>query len=228
MTHPLAYLLNQEPLIVEAGDRMDRTEFMSRWERMPNLKFAELIDGVVYLPSPVSFEHGHKVQLLNGWAALYAGRAGVVEGATNATVFVAESAPQPDVALRIKPEYGGRSRIVDQYPEGPPEFVAEVSRSSRSYDLGPKLELYERAGVGEYLAALLEEQRLEWRVLRNERYQLMAADSAGVFRSEVLPGLWLEEPAFWANDMGAMLSRLEEGMASVAFREFLQSRKALG
>ncbi len=224
----MTYLVCREPMLFEPGDRLTREEFLSRWERMPHVKLAELINGVVYLPSPVSLGHGEKVHLLDVWAGIYAVRSGVAEVLPNVTWLLEESVPQPDVAVRIKPEYGGRSRISDKYPEGPPEFVAEVSRSSRSYDLGPKLELYERAGVGEYVTALLEEERVEWRVLRNGRYQLMAADASGVFRPEGLPGLWLEEPAFWANDLAAMLARLEEGMASVAFREFVRSLKERG
>ena len=49
-----------------------------------------------------------------------------------------ESAPQPDVALRIKPDFGGQSKDAEKYLADAPEFVA---------DLGAKLELYERAGV---------------------------------------------------------------------------------
>jgi uncharacterized protein YktB (UPF0637 family) len=41
-----------EPLL-EAGDRLSRDEFERRYERMPHLKKAELIEGIVYLPSPV-------------------------------------------------------------------------------------------------------------------------------------------------------------------------------
>ena len=40
------------------GERMDLEEFLRRWEELPYLKNAELIDGVVYVPSPVSREHG--------------------------------------------------------------------------------------------------------------------------------------------------------------------------
>lgn len=92
---------------------------------------------------------------------------------------------------------GGQSGYAEKFAAGAPEFVAEVCGASRSYDLGPKLKLYKRVGVREYLAVLLEERRLEWRVLRESVFQLMASDEAGVFRSSVLPGLWLDEPLFW-------------------------------
>jgi hypothetical protein len=41
-----------------AGQRPSRKEFRRRWEAMPELKFAELIDGVVYMPSPQTSDHG--------------------------------------------------------------------------------------------------------------------------------------------------------------------------
>ena len=137
-----------------------------------------------------------------------------------------ESAPQPDMALRIKPDFGGQSKGAEKYLAGAPEFVAEVCGSSRSYDLGPKLELYERAGVCEYLAVLLEERRLEWRALRGGAFQLVTPREAGVFRSGVLPGLWLDEPAFWRNDIPGALACLEEGLASEEFLRFQQAKRA--
>lgn len=53
MTHMVANRL----LLFEPGDRLSREEFLARWEQMPALKKADLIDGVVYMPSPVSIVH---------------------------------------------------------------------------------------------------------------------------------------------------------------------------
>lgn len=189
---------------------------------MPALRFAELIDGVVYLPSPVSIEHGRAGHLLQLWADRYASRAEVAEVLANVTWLMLESAPQPDITVRLRPEYGRQSRDEGKYPAGAPEFVAEVSRSTRSYDLGPKLALYARAGVKEYLAVLLEEQRFEWRALREHGYELIAPDSAGIRCSEVFPGLWLDEVAFWNNDIQGVLAVLERGLHSGEFSEYKQ------
>ena len=38
---------------LESGDRLSRAEFERRYMAMPDLKRAELIEGVVYVPSPV-------------------------------------------------------------------------------------------------------------------------------------------------------------------------------
>ena len=41
------------------GDHLTREEFERRYSAMPELKRAELIEGVVYMPSPVRIdEHG--------------------------------------------------------------------------------------------------------------------------------------------------------------------------
>ncbi|MBV9743607.1 MAG: Uma2 family endonuclease [Acidobacteriia bacterium] len=131
----MAQRLFQDPVLFEEGDRLTPEEFLTRWECMPNLKFAELINGVVYLPSPVSPEHARSVHLIDVWAGLYALRTGISEVLPNVTwLMEKKSVPQPDVALRIEPEYGGNSTDTETYPAGPPEFVAEVSRSTRSYD----------------------------------------------------------------------------------------------
>src|SRR5947208_960339 len=39
-------------LLLEPGDRLSREEFERRYERMPDVQKAELIEGIVYLPSP--------------------------------------------------------------------------------------------------------------------------------------------------------------------------------
>ena len=45
--------------LLEPGDRLTRAEFERRYEAMPELRKAELIEGVVYMPSPVRYRcHG--------------------------------------------------------------------------------------------------------------------------------------------------------------------------
>lgn len=84
------------------------------------------------------------------------------------------SAPQPDLELSLKPEYGGKLQLDSrELAMGVPELAVEVCRSRRSCDLGPKLALYERCGVPEYLAILVEERRFEWRILVQGRYEFL-------------------------------------------------------
>src|SRR6266849_3618680 len=53
------------------GERLTVDEFLRRWEEQPNLKLAELIEGVVYLPSPVGSAHGSHHFLTAGWLMHY-------------------------------------------------------------------------------------------------------------------------------------------------------------
>lgn len=57
---------------LRSGDRLTRDEFLRRWEALPEIKRAELIDGVVYMPSPLSLPHGRSQTLLTVWLGSYA------------------------------------------------------------------------------------------------------------------------------------------------------------
>jgi hypothetical protein len=222
----MTHLIHVNPLLFEPGDRMNREEFLERWEQMPGLKFAELIDGVVYMPSPLSRAHGRRDALMHLLIGTYAARTGVCEDVMNATCLMLESAPQPDISLNLLPKFGGAMNLTGKLASGVPELIVEVCLSSRSFDLGPKLALYQRAGVQEYIAVLLEEERVEWRSLESGSYRLMERDDAGVFRSAAFPGLWLDEPAFWKGDSQRMLEVLEAGLASAESVRF-RNRAAL-
>jgi len=212
-------------MVLAPGDRMELKEFLERWDQLPELKFAELIDGVVYMPSAVSLPHGDFDRLAGSVFGYYRLRSGICSGSTNATWLMRESAPQPDLALYLQPEYGGQTKIGPRkLGSGIPELTVEVCISSRSYDLGPKLALNERVGVPEYLAILTEEKRFEWRTLVQDSYQFLQPDN-GVFRSRILPGLWIDEPAFWRADGPRLLTVLEDGMDSPEFLEFKRKLK---
>ncbi len=122
---------------------------------------------------------------------------------------------QPDAFLCLDPMQGGRSRITeDDYLEGPPELIVEIAASSAAYDLHDKKHVYQRSGVQEYIAVQVYEQRVDWFVLREGVYETLTPDQAGVLRSEVFPGLWLQPTALWSGDLAAMLATLQQGLAS--------------
>lgn len=206
-----------------AGDFLSRTEFLHRWEAMPDLKRAELIRGVVYMPSPLSLEHGDTEFDLAGWLAVYKLATPGCQGANNTTWLMGRSsAPQPDVSLRILPEYGGQSRKKGRYASGAPEFLTEVCVSSTAYDLHQKLEVYEEAGVKEYLAVLVREQEVRWHRLVRRRFKVVAAPADGVYCSAVFPGLWLDSVALLANDTPRVMAVLQEGINTPEHAEFVQ------
>ncbi|HZL36021.1 MAG TPA: hypothetical protein VFC78_11965 [Tepidisphaeraceae bacterium] len=73
---------------LENGDRLKRAEFERRYTAMPHVKGAELIGGIVYMPSPVRFaRHGQPHALLVTWVGYYVGRTSGLGGfADNATL----------------------------------------------------------------------------------------------------------------------------------------------
>ncbi len=137
-----------EPLV--AGERLSRDEFLARWDSLPDLKSAELIEGVVYSSSPASIEHRGHDRLVVVWVGYYGGFTPGCDAGSNGTWFMLNDAPQPDADLRILPEYGGQSGVQARgrrhFASGAPELAIEVSLSTASHDLGPKLRLYRAAG----------------------------------------------------------------------------------
>jgi Uma2 family endonuclease len=199
------------------GDRLSRAEFERRYHAHPHIKKAELVEGVVYVVSPVRFkQHGFPHASVITWLGVYlASTPGVLFG-DNATVRLDfENEVQPHALLRLEPAQGGQSRVTeDDYLEGPPELIVEIAASSAAYDLHDKRRVYARNGVQEYLAVQMYEQRVDWFVLREGVYETLTPDDEGVLRSQVFPGLWLQGAAFWSGDLAAMLEVLREGLAS--------------
>src|ERR1700733_7692092 len=147
---------------LSAGDRLTREEFLRLWEAHPEIKRAELIGGIVYMPSPLSVDHGAQELVVSYWFGLYKTHTRGTAAGNNTTSFILDDSPQPDVNLRILPEFGGGSWLEKwgkhRYLAGVPELFAEVSLSSIAYDLHQKLELYQTARVPEYLAILVYER----------------------------------------------------------------------
>ncbi|HKI38062.1 MAG TPA: Uma2 family endonuclease [Gemmataceae bacterium] len=207
--------VEQEVPELVRGDYMSRDEFLRRWEAMPHVKRAELIRGVVYMPSPLSLEHGDVDSHVEGWLAVYAAFTSGCRASNNATWLMGQDdASQPDTSLRILPEYGGQSRTEGRYAAGAPEFLAEVCLSSTAYDLHQKLEVYQEAGVQEYLAVLMREREVRWHRLANGRFEVVPAPADGVYRSVAFPGLWLDAAALLRGDLARVLAVLNEGINS--------------
>ena len=201
------------PLI--RGDFLGRDEFLRRWDAMPEIKRAELIRGVVYMPSPVSRVHGVMENNVGTWLGVYRAATPGVESANNITWLMGDDeAPQPDVSLRVLPKYGGQSRPSGRFVAGAPEFLAEVCISSTAYDLNQKLEVYQEAGVREYLAVLMRERQVRWHLMRDGQFEVVQLPEDGICRSEGFPGLWLDGAALLAGDLARVLTVLHQGLNS--------------
>ncbi|MBS1252352.1 MAG: hypothetical protein MAG451_01391 [Anaerolineales bacterium] len=217
------------PPSLESGDHLSRAEFERRYEAHPEIKKAELIEGVVYVATPVRFEqHGRPHSDVMGWLSVYrAATPGVLVG-DNATLRLDEdNEPQPDAMMRLEAALGGRSWISeDDYVEGAPELIVEVAASSAAIDLHTKREAYQRVGGQEYLAVQIYEQRADWFALREGVYERLEPDEAGVLRSEVFPGLWLDAQALLSGELATVLKVLQAGLASPEHAQFVERLRA--
>ena len=224
-TPVIAASLTIPPL--ENGDKLTRWEFERRYQAMPHLKKAELIEGIVYMASPLRFEsHAEPHANIIGWLALYKAATPGVRLGDNATVRLdIDNEPQPDALLRI--EKGGQSTISqDDYVEGAPELIVEIAASSASYDVHQKLNVYRRNQVQEYLVWRFYEQEFDWFRLQAGEYIKLEPDSDGIIRSQIFPGLWLDKNALLMGDLGKVLVILQRGLETAEHRDFVNKLTA--
>jgi Uma2 family endonuclease len=213
---------------LRAGDRLTRAEFERRWNAMPEVKKAELIDGVVYMPA-LSIDHAAPHFDLITWLGMYRMLTRGTQGADNASIrFDDRNMPQPDALLRILPSHGGHCYVTaDRYLEGAPELIVEVANTSKDEDLGPRRDLYRKRGVREYIVWRVADRAVDWFVLRDGLYWSLEPGEGGIIRSEVFPGLWLDPAALVAGDAVRVLAVAQMGHGSpehAAFVAELQSR----
>lgn len=219
------HLPGTRPFPLANGDRLTRQEFERRYATRPDIKKAELIEGVVYMPSPVHFAaHAQPHGVVLAWLVTYCAYTPGVHAADNATIRLdLDNEPQPDALLRIEPEAGGRSRLsADDYVEGSPELIVEIAASSASYDLHDKMRAYRRNGVPEYLVWRVYEEQLDWFVLADDAYKPLTPDTSGLLHSQVFPGLRLAVDALLAGDVARVLTALQMGIGTPEHAAFVE------
>jgi Uma2 family endonuclease len=209
---------------LETGDRLSLAEFERRYDAMPRLKMAELIEGVVYVPSPVRIRrHGRPHAHLIHWLVSYESATQGVIAALNPSVRLdLDNEPQPDAVLFIDPARGGQAKVsADDYLEEAPELVAEVSSSTVSFDLNTKLNVYRRNGVREYIVWRVRDGAIDWFALKSRRFVPLPLDKTGLYRSKDFPGLWLDPSALVRGDPRALQAALQRGLASPEHASFV-------
>lgn len=209
---------------LENGDRLSRSEFEHRYAAMPDLQKAELIEGRVYMASPLRFEpHAEPHADLMGWLWLYKTMTPGVRLGDNPTVRLdRDNEPQPDVVLRLDEQVGGQSVIgAEGYVEGAPEFIAEITASTATIDLGDKLQAYRRSGVREYLVWQVFDEQIDWFQLQEDEYIGLVPDAEGIMRSQIFPGLWLDRKAMIVGDMQRVMAVLQEGVSGSDHQTFV-------
>ena len=190
---------------------MTRDEFERRYVASANLKKAELLEGVVYVPSPTRFEgHGEQHSQLVTWMGYY-----------SAFTPGARSGDNSTIRLDLDNENGGQATINQGYIEGAAELAAEVAASSVSIDLHTKFHVYRRNQVQEYLVWRVLDQQIDWFHLSAGSYERLVADADSILRSVVFPGLWLDAAALVRGDMKRVLETLGRGVGSAEHQAFV-------
>jgi Uma2 family endonuclease len=210
---------------LENGDRLTRFEFERRYSAMPQLKKAELIEGIVYMPAALRFRsHGQPHSWIMGWLTNYAAvTPGVLTGDAPTVRLDLDNEPQPDAVLLIDEISGGQSRLSeDDYIDGAPELVIEIAASSAAIDLHAKKTAYRRNGVQEYIVWQVLDHKLDWFYLSEGDYLSLPIDSDGMIKSQVFPGLWLAVEALLSGDLQQVLAVVQQGTRLPEHAAFVQ------
>ena len=196
---------------LENGDQLTLSEFLRRYDGMHDIKKAELIEGVVHMPSPVRAEaHAEPDALIHLWLGLYAVER-ELKVYSNATLLLdTENSFQPDAILCAKPRKGGKVWLnANGYLCGSPELVVEVAASTASIDLRDKLRIYRRAGVREYIVWRTQDNEVDWFVLDDGEYKKQTAGRDHKLRSQTFEGLVLDVAALLKLDGAKVLAALK-------------------
>ena len=219
-THKTNDLMNGTPLLCN-GDRLTQPEFHRRYLQYPDHVKIELVGGIVYMASPLSFVHSDYGEEMGFFLGLYRRATPGTHTLHNATTILGkQSEPQPDLGLRILPEYGGQSRNQDKFVGGAIELVVEIAVSSRAIDLHAKRDDYQLAGVTEYLVVCVESRELFW--FHNPDDTQLLPNRRGVIRSNVFPGLWIHAESLLSLDSAKLRAVVEEGIASRSHTAFVR------
>jgi Uma2 family endonuclease len=208
-------------LPLENGDRLSRMEFERRYQAMLELKKAELIEGRVYMASPVRIIHGQPHAHIMTWLGVYCAATPGTQVADNTTVRLdTDNEPQPDALLRIE---RGQSQIdVDGYIQGAPELIVEIAASTASYDLQEKLQVYRRNGVQEYLVWQVSDRIFDWFHLRDGEYIKLQPDEKNIIKSEVFPGLWLKVDSLFNYELAEVIKTVQQGLNTTEHQDFIR------
>jgi hypothetical protein len=209
------------------GERMKQPEFHRRYEKYDEDEKWELIGGIVYhMASPLSLTHSDYDGEVGFLLETYRRATPGLQVLHNATAILDEdSEPQPDLGMRILPEYGGQSQTnPDDYLQGAPELLVEIAHSRRNIAMHAKRDDYKRTGAIEYLVVCSEEQEVHWFHFLND--EMIRPNRQGITRSRVFPGLWFDIAALLRLESARLMEVLQQGIASREHAAFVKRLQA--
>ena len=209
-------LLSPDPPLLLNGDHLTVPEFERRYAAMPEVKKAELIEGIVVMSPPITNTHGEAHGTITYLLKSYAQATQGVGCSSNTSVRLdGKNGYQPDALLRIVSDKLSHSKVgSDGLLEGGPEFVAEIAVSSAAYDLHEKKAVYQRCLVPEYFVWLVVDTRIHWFAMEQGDQVELKPRADGIIRSRIFPGLWLDVRALLAGDEDKVSRVLEKGLRS--------------
>jgi Uma2 family endonuclease len=202
----MATVVATRELPFENGDVMSREEFHRLYSQCEGLEHVELIEGVVYLPSPIRSEgHGQEQRLIIKWLEAYVStRDGIDWHPPSSVLLDDKNEPEPDVMLFRE----NRAKYDDGYLASAPELIVEIAASSAARDLHQKKRAYERNGVREYIVWRTKDGAIDWFRLVDGKYEVVEPDAKGIIESAEFPGLRLDVRAMLAKDRKKVLAAL--------------------
>lgn len=178
--------------------RMTLDEFLA-WD---NAALAEWVDGEISVLT-VTDRHDALTGFLRALLQLWVEEQdlGVVKGEPYAMKLAARpSVREPDIFFVARPNLPNLRKT---YLDGPADLIVEiVSEESRRRDTGEKRQEYAQNGVREYwIVDYAREQATFLRRNAAGEYEALPPDANGIFRSHVLPGLWLDVAWLWQTPL---------------------------
>lgn len=210
---------------LENGDRLTRSEFERRYEAIPQVKKAELVEGIVYMASPLRFEsHGKPHSAIMTWLGTYwAATPGTLLGDNTTIRLDEDNECQPDAVLFLSSTVGGKATVTeDDYLQGAPELIVEIAASTASYDFHIKRRVYERHGIQEYIVWRVYDKQIDWFRLQEKRYVKVPPDEQGLISSQVFPGLILAVSVLLAGEYAQVLAKLQKSLQSSEHQNFVE------
>lgn len=190
----------------ENGDVMSREQFHRLYSACEGLERVELIEGVVYLPSPIRVKgHAEEQMLVLEWLAAYAAGKPSLRVSPPGSVFLDDdNEPEPDAMLYRETPDSYR----DGYLAKAPELIVEIAATSAARDLHQKKAAYERNGVREYIVWRTRDEAIDWFRLIDGQYVMVEAGADRIIASAEFPGLRMDVAAMLRRDREAALQAL--------------------
>jgi len=178
---------------LENGDCLAQPDFHRRYESRPDLRKCQLIEGIVFMASPVPDKHGREHSDWHYWARQYAdGKPIDVRIDPTLMILDFDNEFQPDVLMRQTGERPDACRVDGNYLRGAPSLIIEIAASSASIDLGAKKHAYQRNGIQEYIVRRIHDDATDWFELVDGVYQPIPPGLNGQRESRIFPGLILD------------------------------------